>query len=166
VAGLVLGATAARFGVGDRQRQDFALMDRGIGPARLLESVGCGALAWRVARWFSERHVGRTATEDASFDDWAWRETRAGVLSRVLTAGNDLGGFDATEWLCKVDVPHAVLVCNDDDIVPTVRQRELVDALPAPFVHEMATGHTACVLRPDLFVPALTAALDEVTAVR
>ena len=166
VAGLVLGATAARFGVSDGQRQDFTLMDRGIGPARLLESVGCSALAWRAVRWFGDRHAGRAATDDASFDDWAWSETRSGVLSRVLAVGHDLGGFDATDWLCEVDVPHAVLVCNDDDIVPTVRQRELVDALPAPFVYEMATDHAACVLRPDLFIPALTAALDEVTAAR
>ena len=72
VAGLVLGATAARFGVGGRQRRDFTLMDRGIGPARLLESVGCSALAWRAARWFGDRHAGRAATDDASFDDWAW----------------------------------------------------------------------------------------------
>ena len=55
---------------------------------------------------------------------------------------------------------------NTVSIVPTVRQRELVDALPAPFVHEIPTDHAACVLRPDLFIPALTAALDEVTATR
>ena len=166
VAGMILGATAARFAVDDRQRLDFTLMERGIGPSRRLESVGCSGLAWRGARWFGDRRAGRAATGDPSFDAWAWDETRSGVLSRVLAAGHDLGGFDATGWLGEVDVPHAVLICNDDDIVPTERQRELVDALPKPFVHEMATDHAACVVRPDLFIPVLTAALDEVTGAR
>ena len=167
VAGLVLGATAPRFSVDQQQREDFALMERGIRPARLLEALGCGGLAWRGARRVGDRRAGGRATAgDAVFDRWAWHETRSGVLSRVLAAGHDLGRFDATGWLGDVDVPHAVIVCTDDDIVPTTGQRELVDVLPAPTVHEVAADHAACVTRPDLFVPALLDALDSITATR
>ena len=163
VAGLVLGATAARFAVDDRQRQEFDMIGRGVGPSRLLETVGCGGPAWRYARWLGDRRAGGSvSTGDAVFDKWAWQETRAGVLSRVLAAGRDLGRFDSTGWLDGVDVPHAVLVCEKDETVPTVRQRELVAALPSPTVHGMAADHAACVTRPELFVPALTEALEAV----
>jgi len=163
VAGLVLGATAARFAVDEQQQHDFAMIDRGIRPARLLEAIGAGRTAWRWARWLGDRRAGRaTSIGDAAFDEWAWDETQAGVLSRVLAAGRDLGRFDSTGWLTGVDVPHAVVVCDRDEIVPTVRQRELVDALPAPTVHPIAADHAACVTRPDLFVPALTDALGAV----
>lgn len=165
VAGMVLGATAGRFAVDDPQRRDFAMIGRGIRPARLLEAIGAGRTAWRWARWLGDRRAGRaTSIGDAAFDEWAWDETQAGVLSRVLAAGRDLGRFDSTGWLAGVDVPHAVVVCREDEIVPTIRQRELVDALPAPTVHEMAADHAACVTRPDLFGPALTEALEAVLA--
>ena len=131
VAGLVLGATAARFAVDDWQRRNFDMIGRGVGPSRLLEAMGCGRPAWRYARWLGDRRAGGSiSTSDAAFDEWAWKETRAGVLSRVLAAGHDLGRFDSTDWLGGVDVPHAVLICEKDETVPTVRQRELVAALP------------------------------------
>ena len=163
VAGLVLGATAARFAVDDRQRRDFDMIGRGVGPSRLLETLGCSGPAWRYARWLGDRRAGGSiSTGDAAFDEWAWKETRAGVLSRVLAAGHDLGRFDSTDWLGGVDVPHAVLICEKDETVPTVHQRELVAALPHPTVHEMAADHAACVTRPELFIPALTEALEAV----
>ncbi len=166
VVGLILGATAARFAVDEQQRKDFSLIRRWVRPSRQLEAVGCGNLAWRAARWFSDRQAGGPATTgDKAFDKWAWDETRSGLLSRVLTAGHDLGEFDSTGWLGAVDVPHAVLVCTEDEIVPTVRQNELVDTLPSPSIYKMATDHTACVTRPDLFIPALIAALDEMAPV-
>ncbi len=163
VAGLVLGATAARFAVDDWQHRDFDMIGRGVKASRFLENVGFGGPAWRCARWLGDRRAGGSmSTSDAAFDKWAWEETRAGVLSRVLAAGRDLGRFDSTGWLNGVDVPHAVLVCEKDETVPIVRQRELVAALPYPTVHEMAADHAACVTRPELFIPALTEALDAV----
>ena len=163
VVGLVLGATAARFAVDDRQRRNFDMIGRGVGPSRLLEAMGCGRPAWRYARWLGDRRApGSASTGDTAFDEWAWRETRAGVLSQVLAAGRDLGRFDSTGWLDGVDVPHAVLVCEKDETVPTVRQRELVAALPYPTIHEIAADHAACVTRPELFIPALTKALESV----
>ena len=62
----------------------------------------------------------------------------------------------------EVDVPHAVVVCGDDDVVPTARQRQLAHALPDATILEIDADHAACVLRPDLFVPALDSALDAV----
>ena len=52
-------------------------------------------------------------------------------------------------------VRHTAELDLKDETVPTVRQRELVAALPSPTVHGMAADHAACVTRPELFVPAL-----------
>ncbi len=164
VDGLVLCATAAAFGVTDADRRDFRGIARGIGPARLLEAVGLGTAAWRVARWAGDRRAGRaTGLSDPDLDRWAWDEIRAGVLSRVLAAGADLGRFDATAWLGGVDVPHAVVACTRDDIVDPARQEALATAMPATVLHGIDTDHAACLARPDLFVPALAAAVGDVT---
>ncbi|MEC9057477.1 MAG: alpha/beta hydrolase, partial [Actinomycetota bacterium] len=95
---------------------------------------------------------------------WAWDEIRVGCLDRVLRAGWHLGRFDSRGWIGDVEVPHAVVVCEADEIVPTDRQRQLAEALPAATVVEVAGDHGACVNRADLFVPALERALDAVTA--
>ena len=113
-----------------------------------------------MARTVKRRHFQRLLK---AFDKWAWDEVRSGLLSRVLTVGHDLGGFDSTGWLGEIDVPHAVLVCTEDDVVPTVRQNELVETLRSPSVYKMATDHSACVSQPDLFVPTLLSALDQIT---
>lgn len=164
VDGLVLCATAAAFGVTAGDRRDFRAIARGIVPARLLEAVGMGATAWRVARRAGDRRAGRaTGLNDPDLDRWAWDEIRAGVLSRVLAAGVDLGRFDATGWLGGVDVPHAVVACTRDDIVDPSRQEALAEAMPATAVHRIDTDHAACLARPDLFVPALLSAVEDVT---
>ncbi|MEC9467713.1 MAG: alpha/beta hydrolase [Actinomycetota bacterium] len=164
VEGLVLCATAAAFGLTDTDRRDFQAVSRGIGPARLLESLGMGGVGWRLARWAGDRRAGRaTGLSDPVLDQWAWGEIRAGALSQVLAAGVDLGRFDATGWLEAVDVPHAVVACTSDDIVDPARQEALAAAMPATTVHEVDADHAACLARPDLFVPALLAALNGVT---
>jgi len=164
VDGLVLCATAAAFGVTATDRRDFQAIARGIGPARLLEAVGMDAAAWRVARWAGDRRAGRaTGMSDPALDRWAWDEIRAGALSRVLAAGEDLGRFDATGWLGGVDVPHAVVACTQDDIVDPSHQEALAAAMPATAVHGIDTDHAACLARPDLFVPALLDAVGDVT---
>ena len=167
VDGLVLCATAATFAVTDGDRRDFRSIGRGVPMARLLEVVGASGLAWRFARWFGDHRAGQaTGLSDPALDRWAWGEIRAGVLSRVLAAGVDLGRFDATGWLGTVDVPHAVVACTRDDIVSPDRQHALAAALSTAStsaVHEVDTDHAACLARPDLFVPALLTALEDVS---
>jgi pimeloyl-ACP methyl ester carboxylesterase len=161
--GLVLCATAMAFGLTTTERRDFAIMGASSLPARLAAALGREELGWQAARRASERQAGTSMeTGDADFDRWAWDETRAGSLHHVLRAAWNLGRFDSSDWIHEVDVPHAVVVCGDDDVVPTARQRQLAHALPDATILEIDADHAACVLRPDLFVPALDSALDAV----
>jgi 3-oxoadipate enol-lactonase len=161
--GLVLCATAMAFGLTTTERRDFAIMGASSLPARLAAALGREELGWQAARRASERQAGTSMeTGDADFDRWAWDETRAGSLHHVLRAAWNLGRFDSSDWIHEVDVPHAVVVCGDDDVVPTARQRQLAHALPDATIVEIDADHAACVLRPDLFVPALDSALDAV----
>lgn len=161
--GLVLCATAMAFGLTTTERRDFAIMGASSLPARLAAALGREELGWQAARRASERQAGTSMeTGDADFDRWAWDETRAGSLHHVLRAAWNLGRFDSSDWIHEVDVPHVVVVCGDDDVVPTARQRQLAHALPDATILEIDTDHAACVLRPDLFVPALDSALDAV----
>jgi len=161
--GLVLCATAMAFGLTATERRDFAIMGASSLPARLAATVGRDELGWRVARRAGERQADASmGTGDAEFDSWAWDETRAGSLHHVLRAAWHLGRFDSSGWIHKVDVAHAVIVCGDDDVVPTARQRQLAHALPDATIVEIDADHTVCVLRPDLFVPALDTALDAI----
>ncbi len=164
VDGLVLCATAAAFAVTADDRRDFRSIEQGIRPARLMEAVGASSAAWRLARWFGDRRAGSASgLSNPDLDRWAWREIRAGILSSVLSTGVDLGRFDGRELLQSVDVPHAVVACLFDDVVHTDRQIALAEQLPAATLHEVHADHAACLARPDLFVPALTSALAEVT---
>ncbi len=161
--GLVLCATAMAFGLTTTERRDFAIMGASSLPARLAAALGREELGWQAARRASERQAGTSMeTGDADFDRWAWDETRAGSLHHVLRAAWNLGRFDSSDWIHEVDVPHVVVVCGDDDVVPTARQRQLAHALPDATILEIDADHAACVLRPDLFVPALDSALDAV----
>ena len=161
--GLVLCATAMAFGLTTTERRDFAIMGASSLPARLAAALGREEPGWQAARRASERQAGTSMeTVDADFDRWAWDETRAGSLHHVLRAAWNLGRFDSSDWIHEVDVPHTVVVCGDDDVVPTARQRQLAHALPDATILEIDADHAACVLRPDLFVPALDSALDAV----
>jgi len=161
--GLVLCATAMAFGLTATERRDFAIMGASSVPARLASALGREELGWQAARRASERQAGTSMeTDDADFDRWAWDETRAGSLDHVLRAAWNLGRFDSSGWIHEVDVPHVVVVCGDDDVVPTARQRQLAHTLPNATIVEIDADHSACVLRPDLFLPALGTALDAV----
>ena len=161
--GLVLCATAMAFGLTTTERRDFAIMGASSLPARLAAALGREELGWQAARRASERQAGTSMeTGDADFDRWAWDETRAGSLHHVLRAAWNLGRFDSSDWIHEVDVPHVVVVCGDDDVVPTARQRQLAHARPDATSLEIDADHAAGVLMPDLFVPALDSALDAV----
>ena len=165
VAGLVLCATSSVFGLTRDERRDFAVMGLAALPTRLLRLAGFHDHAWRLARRVGDsRADAQQGVGDAAFDQWAWDEIRVGFLDRVLQAGWHLGRFDSRGWIGDMEVPHAVVVCEADEIVPTDRQRQLAEALPAATVVEVAGAHGACVNRADLFVPALERALDAVTA--
>lgn len=130
---------------------------RGMEPApgrveALTRTIG----ALRTAR-FLARHA------DPGRRRWLLGELWRNDRKVLYEAGMVLGGFDASDWIGGVDVPHAVVVTELDQIVPPARQRLVAKALPAATVHACQCDHGDAVAEPNAFVPALLAALEAVT---
>lgn len=119
------------------------------------------ALAARVRAVQAARYLVRRV--DADLRRWAlaeqWRHDRA----TVYQAGLAVHGFDSTDWIGGVEVPHAVVVTERDVHVTPDRQRALAAALPAATVHPCDADHGECVRRDNRFVPALLEALEAVS---
>jgi 3-oxoadipate enol-lactonase len=63
-------------------------------------------------------------------------------------------------------VPTAVVVTEQDAVVPPDRQRRLASSIPGATTFAVAGDHSACVMRPELFVPVLGQACDQVVSRR
>ncbi|MFL6205898.1 MAG: alpha/beta fold hydrolase [Acidimicrobiales bacterium] len=142
VAGLVLCATAHRF--------------RGIEPVR---DIGPSLLQRLRATTTAPARRGRL---DPALRRWLQSELALTDRRRAVQAGFSLARYDASRWIGRVDVPHAVVVTTRDAAVSPARQKRLVAALPNPSVHDAAIDHTGCVTRPAVFVPELLAAVEAV----
>ena len=153
VAGLVLCATTSRFAHPDRQR------------AALLSSVVLN-LAGRLAPRSALRRFGQQWLADAIADPGA----RARVIAElsgtdpiaVAQAGVALARFSAAEWIGRVDVPTAVVVTEQDEMVLPRLQLEMAAAIPEATVHRVPGNHRVCATQPHLFVPVLLEACDSV----
>ena len=158
VSGLVLCATAMRFRQTASEWVDYALVRLGEAPAALLSR-----LAWPIAeRVAAARAPAGAGTGSTPFDEWARSEIRAGSLRSVLQASAACHEFDSSPWVDQVDVPTAVVVCSQDLVVPTARQRQLANVIRDATVLEIPADHLACVTRPTMFLPALDQALTAV----
>ncbi|HVA61115.1 MAG TPA: alpha/beta hydrolase [Mycobacteriales bacterium] len=155
VAGLVLAATARNYRgkVGERLwfQLTRASMARFGGHAHgRVEQLGT-----RVA-----------ALDGNGYQDelsrWAMREFRSTSVWSMLAALDELGRFDSSAWIRRVDIPTSVIVMTRDRFVPTRRQRSLAAAIPGAISFDVAGHHAALVLGADEFVPVLRAACDSV----
>jgi 3-oxoadipate enol-lactonase len=77
-----------------------------------------------------------------------------------------LGRHHSRPWLGEIDVPTAVVVNRRDRVIRPARQLALARAIPGATVHDIDTGHAACVLESELFVPTLVEAVATVNARR
>ena len=155
VAGLVLCATSASFVGTTKERM---LQGVATGTSALAGTVPLGRLTsaalgkwtgWRGRRepaWWGFEEVGR--------HDWA----------QILEAGRETLRFDSRSWIGDVDVPTAVLVNDDDAVVPTARQRALAARIPGASTWPVRGGHAVCTTSPDRFVPSLIGACHRVTS--
>ncbi len=148
VDGLVLCATARRFTSGTREERLWQVSFNGL------------ALASRVGpeparRWLSEQFISRRGREP---DAWALDQLRQGDLPTIFEAGRALGGFSSVGWVRAIDVPTAVVVTTEDQVVPITRQARLADSIPGARVFPVDGGHDVCVTQPERFVPSLVAA--------
>lgn len=153
VAGLVLCATSRNFRGHPRERVWFSVLP-GVAlaaratPAPVRRSVADRLLANRLA--------------GGPLAEWALAELRTNDPLALAQAGNAIGKFSSHDWIGGVDVPAAVVVTEDDQVVPPHRQRKLAAAIPGATVHPVRGDHGVCVTAPHRFVPALMAACTSV----
>lgn len=148
VAGLVLSATARDFRGAPADRLRFAALSLIAPAASLLPRLGVvpvPALPGRLHRL-----------------GWAVSEIRRHEAAAVVAAARELGRFTSRRWIHRLQVPTAVLVHTDDDVVPTRRQWKLAAALPGADIVEVDGDHLAVANDPERYVPALLRAHSSV----
>ena len=94
---------------------------------------------------------------------WGFEEVARHDWTQIVEAGRAIGRFDSRCWIGAVDVPTAVVVTDEDEVVPTRRQLALADLVPWATVHRVRGGHGVCTLSPARFVPALLDACGAAT---
>jgi pimeloyl-ACP methyl ester carboxylesterase len=161
VDGMVLCATARNFRGSPYERLFFLLLPvAALGVA--LRNTGddaADALAKRLIDAPAD-----TELSDLDVPAWALSEFRRTSPWTMLQGVNAIGQFSSHRWIGDVDVPTAVVVTAKDRFIPTGRQLRLAQSIPGATIHTCAANHAACVLAAHKFRPALTEAVDSVTA--
>ena len=158
VSGLVLCATATQFAPSNPRTQAFFGGMYGLSMAARLTPP-------QVRRRFVGSAVDRRVA-GSPVREWAASELRRNDPASLLQAGAAIGRYDSRPWIGEVDVPTAVVVTRDDQLVHAHRQLAMARAIPESRVIEVRGGHTVCVERPSIFVPALVEACRLVSAPR
>lgn len=159
IQGLVLCSTTDKFQLNLVERGFFT----GMGTTMMgLRGLSRSATITRAAR------AAASAADLAPTDmgEWALAEFRSTSPWAVGQALAALGRHHSRPWLGRIDVPTAVVVTTRDRVIPAARQRALARAIPGATVHEVDSGHAACVLESEKFVPALVEAVATVNARR
>jgi len=155
VRGLVLAATAARFKARFNDRLSFLGL-RSLG--RLARLTPAQARVWLTRQLYLER---KTAT----WSPWAIEQVALHDWRMILEAGGAIGSFHSVDWLGEIDVPTAVVVTMQDEVVPLRRQIQLFEAIPGARAYRIDAGHDAVIARPGRAVPVLVDACRAVAAV-
>jgi 3-oxoadipate enol-lactonase len=154
VAGLVLCATAAGF-----VRPPARRVASAMGP-------GLSMVTRLVPRTRPDnpivRQLLRTRMTDPGLRQWVMARQRRTDVRMVLQAAAALARFSSRAWLGEVDVPTSAVVTQFDRLVPRANQEAMANAIPGATMHHVLGDHAVCVTRPDLFLPALHAALHDV----
>ncbi|MGH9127290.1 MAG: alpha/beta fold hydrolase [Acidimicrobiales bacterium] len=154
VQGLVLCATAARF-LEHRPRHRMASQSL----VSLSVAASMSPVAWRrqaMDRLVTNHLVG------TRYSTWASEELGRNDPALILRAGASLGRYDARGWIRTVDVPTAVVVTGQDQVVPPSSQLWLAGAIPGAETFGVAGPHAVCVLGAARFVPVLVSACQSV----
>lgn len=156
VNGLVLCATSRNF-TGSRERGLVSMMPFITAAMRTTPGVARRAL---MTRMLERRMI------DVPARDWVMDELRSGDPAAIAEAAGAIGRFSSREWIGEVDVPAAVVVTEQDQLVSPTRQRRLAESIPGAQVIPVAGDHGVCVRDPGAFVPGLLRACSIVTAAR
>lgn len=95
----------------------------------------------------------------AAWRDWMCAEFERGHPGALRSMGKGLARFDSRPWAGKLDVPTEVIVTTNDHLVSAKRQRALAAEVGAR-VTEIDADHDAPVRSAQVFVPAITAAIE------
>ncbi len=149
VEGLVLCATAASFGSSLRDRVALRAVAAASPVARAVARDPVARAIVTARSWTALAGVDRS---------WVLGEIAGHDWVQVARAARAIARFDARPWVGQVDVPTAVLVARDDDVVPVRQQYELARAIEGVSVHHVSGGHLVCLSTPERFVRALVPA--------
>jgi pimeloyl-ACP methyl ester carboxylesterase len=157
IEGLVLAATTDRFQMSLAERFFFTAMGSAMLAAR-------GISHSRTAVWAARAAADAADFEPSDIEEWALREFKSTSPWAVGQALSALGRHHSRPWLGRIDVPTAVVVLNNDHVIPPGRQRALARAIPGATIHDIDAGHGACALESEVFVPAFLEAAATVNA--
>lgn len=155
VSGLVLCATSRNFRGRPRERLMFGFLGGAVPAARL-------SRGWLRTQW-AERFVAGRVPDEEPLAEWLRDQFRQSDPADTIEAASALGRFSSHGWIHDVDVPTAVVVTENDGLVPAHRQRKLLEAIPGAVEVTVAGDHSVCVSDPAAFVPALLEACRLVT---
>jgi 3-oxoadipate enol-lactonase len=150
VAGLVLCSTAAVF---SETKGDEFFFESILGSAvKALD---------RAPKFLVDRLPGRFRSPDKNSPVAAWMESEYEPHNAALIAqaGRAVGRFKSEQWLPMLDVPAAVVVTTEDATVAPTRQFQLANLIPGATSHPVALDHRAAATNPEVYWPALDAAL-------
>lgn len=152
VSGLVLCATSRHFVSRSVARAARVGLPVAAAAARLLPDAAHRRVVQRLL----------VQVEHPELRDRIREELLGHEPATVIQAAEALTRFSSHDWIGKVDVPTAVVVTTEDELVPAVRQRKLARSIPGAEVFEVAGDHDACVRSPA-FPPTLVRACLAVT---
>jgi 3-oxoadipate enol-lactonase len=151
VAGLVLGATARNFRGTLVERIAFSALPGFEMVARAVPPSYWGGVErlWETQFGQIEDEQLRRAMRDAFH--------QAG-LATVISAGRAASNFTSHDWIGQVDVPTAVIITTQDQVVSPLRQHRLADAIPGATTYEVDADHMAFLQPADVFATVLVQA--------
>ena len=154
VRGLVLCATANHFVRPEARGVASAVFPGMIVSARLLPG------------FFRDRIIdGMTrGLPEGERRDFVRQEMENTDPATVMQATRALIRFSSHDWAAGIDVPTAVVITTEDQLVPPSRQYRLAASIPGAKIFEVAADHLACVRAASRFVPVLLAACEYVDA--
>ena len=152
VRGLVLCATANHFLRPEAQGAASAVFPGMVVAARLMP------------RFFMDRIIDGMTRGLPAGDrrDRIRREMDPSDPATVLQAARAVIRFSSRDWAAGIDVPTAVVITTQDQLVPPRRQYRLAASIPGAKMFEVAGDHLACVRAADQFVPVLVEACEYV----
>jgi 3-oxoadipate enol-lactonase len=142
LGGLVLVATASHFNAHRTERLSFLGLTGLAAAARLTPTQ---AHRWVSTQLYLQRKVN-------TWEPWAVGQASAHSWRMIAEAGREIGRFRSDEWLGEIDVPTAVVVTMQDEVVPLARQIKLFEAIPDAEAFRIDGGHDAAVAQPARFV--------------